>query len=133
MASGRISPLKHQGIDGSKVLHTIHNLHDTRNLLTHCWFEPEHDGIEFEYFHPSGKDHPKFEARDKTYLGNFISYSELDSYDKQMDQLEKQVEELRVSLSKPITNVSADLMRDIEKIILNSENIVRFPNQPSDK
>ena len=51
----------------AKFCFTIHNLHDTRNLLAHCWFEPEHDGIEFEYFHPSGKDHPKFEARDKTY------------------------------------------------------------------
>ena len=63
---GQISPLKHQGIDGSKVLHQFTICTTLETCLAHCWFEPEHDGIEFEYFHPSGKDHPKFEARDET-------------------------------------------------------------------
>lgn len=104
-------------------------MHDFRNLLAHAQFSPSDDGIEFDYVAPRGKPgHPKFEAKETTYLSNFVSYSQLDSYEKEMSHIEDELIRIGVALS-PITETDK-FARDVEKIIEESANIVRFSRSP---
>jgi hypothetical protein len=81
--------MEQQGLQDSAVavVNKIHKLHDIRNMLAHSQFTISGEGIEFGY---SGKQpgSEKFEAKEKTYLGHFISYSQLDSYEKEMSHIE---------------------------------------------
>jgi hypothetical protein len=124
--------MERQGIRGSKVVKKIHELHDIRNLLAHNQFFPSDDGIQFEYVRRGKFGHPKFEAKVTTFLGNFISYSQLNSYSKDMSHIEDELIRIGASLT-PITGENEDFARDVEKIIEASSNIRQFPRRPKKK
>jgi hypothetical protein len=124
--------MEHQKIDGDKVLKLIHQLHDIRNLLAHSQFAVaffhSDEGIEFEHVTKEGKfGHSKFEAKESTFLGNFIPYSQLDAYMEEMSHIEDELIRIGASLS-PLGSEHEDFARKVQKAIEASENIVRFPN-----
>jgi hypothetical protein len=133
--------LKHQKIDVKEVMSMIHHLHDVRNFLAHSRFVPDYgnlghdagEGIEFEYVSSSGKlEHRDFPVPPDSFasFGSFLPYSKLDSYDAKMVEIENKLKKISDTLS-PITDVSADMARDIEMIIEGSENVFRFPTIPT--
>ena len=120
--------MESQKIDGDKVLKLSHQLHDIRNLLAHSQFAAADEGIEFEHVTKEGKfGHSKFEAKETTYLGNFIPYSQLDAYMEEMSHIEDELIRIGASLS-PIGSEHEDFARKVQKAIEASENVVRFPN-----
>jgi hypothetical protein len=124
--------MERQKIDGDKVLKLIHRLHDIRNLLAHSHFTAAFfhtdEGIEFEHVTKEGKfGHSKFEAKETTYRGNFIPYSQLDACMEEMSHIEDELIRIGASLS-PIGSEHEDFAREVQKAIEASENVVRFPN-----
>jgi len=130
---------KHMGVDDNDnkvICKTLHKLHDVRNLLAHNRFRPHYrelgDGLEFEYVDSSGKtEHQKFKTSSEEAV-NFMPYSQLDSYDEEMFEMDKKLSEILDSL-RPITEASADLARDIAMITEGSENVIRFPTVSTPK
>lgn len=127
---------KFQKIDPPVVFSAINELHDIRNMIAHCRFVPDYgnnddkagEGIEFDYFKPGAKSrNPKF-ASEGLFWSALLTYAEFESYDKKMSVLCSKLHDLSASL-KPITELNADMMRDIEMIIERSNNVLRFPAQ----
>ena len=61
-----------------------------------------------------------------------ISFAKFDSYDEQLALLDEQLEKMLDSFAS-ITEIDADLARNIENVIEGSENVIRFPTDPKPK
>jgi hypothetical protein len=129
--------LKHQGIDKSTILKSVHELHNVRNVIVHACFNYDHQGITFDYVDRSGEMRLPNKKKFRTIWGEeawdtTITYSEFDLYDAQASKLADALEEIRGSFT-PITDLDADLASDIEATIGTSDNVIRFPGRPPRK
>jgi hypothetical protein len=127
---------KHKKNDQDTPLKKLHQLHDIRNMLTHCRFIPDYgnnehkegSGIEFEYFAPHAKDNiPRFASHGSKF-SSFIAYSQFDLYDEQMSSISGVFDNLLKSTT-PISDINEDMVRDIEVLVERSENVIRFPKR----
>jgi hypothetical protein len=121
--------LKSQGIDESKTIKRVHELHDIRNLFAHWPFGGGSDGISCDFIDKHGDT--TFRKPGNREKDNLIKYSELDSYDADLSELYEKLEHLMVLATPipPIADVSDDLRHDIEEVISSSDNVVRFPKK----
>jgi hypothetical protein len=120
--------LESRGIDESGTFKRIHALHDLRNVLAHWPFSEEGEGISCDFIDKKGETGfrmPGTRTRD-----NFISFTQLDSYDVEASELFEKIGKLLDSdLAAPITDITADLRNAIEEAVSSSENVVRFPSK----
>jgi hypothetical protein len=103
----------------------MHNLMTVRNVVAHRAFGLDGGGIDFDYVDKRGKLALPEEIRSST-GETIISFGQLDSYDGQLAQLFDSFDKLLAS-TEPITDLAPDVQAEMEKVIDQSDNVLRFP------
>ncbi len=106
-------------------LNRMHNLMTVRNVVAHCGFGLDEDGIDFDYVDKKGKLVLPEGIRSAT-GETVISFGQLNSYDSQLAQLWDSFDKLLATI-EPITDLAPDVQAEIERVIDESDNILRFP------
>jgi hypothetical protein len=103
----------------------MHSLLTIRNVVAHRAFGLDGDGIDFDYVDNRGKLVLPEKIRSTT-GETIISFGKLDSYDSQLAQLFDSFDKLLAS-TEPVTDLAPDVQAEIERVIDQSDNVLRFP------